>query len=247
MRLQKFLAHAGIASRRAAERLILAGRVSVNGEIVTKLGSQVNPAVDCVQVDGRLVHLSQRRVYIALHKPAGYVTTVSDPQGRPTVLSLLSGVRERVYPVGRLDLESEGLLLLTNDGELAHLLTHPRYHIPRIYRVWVEGVPSDETLRVFSRGILLEDGVTAPARAELIKKTTSSAVLEITLHEGKKRQVRRMCAALGHPVRRLVRIAFGPLTLGDLPPGRWRYLTSGEVSALYAAVNLVKGEPFVLE
>ncbi|MDI3279850.1 MAG: pseudouridine synthase, partial [Bacillota bacterium] len=159
----------------------------------------------------------------------------------------LSGVRERVYPVGRLDLESEGLLLLTNDGELAHLLTHPRYHVPRVYRVWVEGVPSDEVLQAFHRGIPLEDGVTAPAQAKLVDKTASSAVLEITLYEGKKRQVRRMCAALGHPVRRLVRIAIGPLTLGHLPPGRWRSLTPEEVSALYAAANLVKGETFVLE
>lgn len=232
-RLAKYLARSGVASRRRAEGLITAGRVTVNGRVVTTPVFNVDPDRDTVTVDGRPVR-PERKVYLMLHKPPGYLSTVSDPQGRPTVLDLVPRIG-RLYPVGRLDADSEGLLLLTNDGELTVLLTHPRYHVPKTYRVWVAGIPNQEDLGRLTRGVVLEDGPTAPARVRLVRAGRGEAVLEITLFEGRKRQIRRMCEAIGHPVRRLVRVGLGPLRLGDLPPGRWRELRPDEVAALRRA------------
>jgi 23S rRNA pseudouridine2605 synthase len=230
MRLAKFLATAGVASRRAAEEIIRAGRVTVAGEPVTDPARDVT-GDDAVAVDGRPVHATADRVVYALNKPVGVVSTASDPQGRPTVVSLIPSAH-RLYPVGRLDIDTTGLILLTNDGELAHRLTHPSFEVPRTYRARVEHPPvRDATLRQLRRGITLDDGPTAPARARRL----APDLLELTIHEGRKRQVKRMCAAVGHPVRRLERVAFGPLTLGDLAPGAHRALTGQELGDLSRA------------
>ncbi len=236
-RLQKFLARAGVASRRHAEELIRAGRVRVNGQPVTHLGTKINPAIDEIQVDGRPVRPSDASVYLALHKPAGVVSTASDPQGRQTVLDLLPATlrAKRVFPVGRLDLDSEGLLLLTNDGSFALRLTHPRYEQEKEYHALVQGQPSPDALTSLRRGLLLpgETRPTAPAQARLLRALgDGTSWLSVTLHEGRKRQVRRMFAAVGHPVLRLIRVRVGPLRLGDLPPGHWRPLSAAEVRTL---------------
>jgi 23S rRNA pseudouridine2605 synthase len=230
MRLAKYLAHAGVASRRAAERLVFGGRVRVDGEEVRDPARDVGEDAH-VEVDGEPVALEARRVVHALHKPAGVVSTAHDPQGRPTVVELVGG-RERLYPVGRLDADTTGLILLTNDGELAHQLTHPSFEVPRVYRARVRRAPvRDAAVRALREGVELEDGLTSPARARRL----APDLLEVTIHEGRKRQVRRMCEAVGHPVAELRRVAFGPLRLGDLPPGAHRRLTSAEVEALRAA------------
>ena len=230
MRLAKYLAHAGVASRRAAEQLVFAGRVTVGGEVVRDPARDVGEA-DAIAVDGRGVALERRHVVFALNKPAGYVSTAKDPQGRPTVVSLIES-RERLYPVGRLDADTTGLLLLTNDGELAHRLTHPSFEVPRVYRAEVRNPPLREpALRRLREGVQLEDGMTAPAT---VRRLTPDR-LELTIHEGRKRQVRRMCEAVGHRVVRLERVAFGPLRLGDLPLGRHRRLSAAEVEALRRA------------
>jgi 23S rRNA pseudouridine2605 synthase len=226
VRLNAYLARAGVASRRAADDLIKAGRVTVNGE-----PGQLNTFVargDQVEVDGELV-APQRLAYVLLHKPAGTVTTARDPQGRPTVVALVD-LPERVVPVGRLDADTTGALLLTNDGPLAHRLAHPRYGVEKIYEVDVEGRPDDAALRALAEGIELEDGVTAPARARRLAPSR----IELILHEGRNRQVRRMCEAVGHPVRRLHRSAYAGLTLEGLESGRWRELRSDELSRLRA-------------
>jgi 23S rRNA pseudouridine2605 synthase len=240
MRLAKYLAHAGVASRRAAEQIVFAGRVSVGGEVVRDPARDVTEA-DAINVDGRAVKLERRHVVFALNKPAGYVSTVKDPQGRPTVVSLIES-RERLYPVGRLDADTTGLLLLTNDGDLAHRLTHPSFAVPRVYRAQVRNPPVREpALRRLREGVQLEDGMTAPATARRLTPDR----LELILHEGRKRQVRRMCEAVGHRVVRLERIAFGPLRLGDLPLGRHRRLSAAEVEALRraAANQRPRGRP----
>lgn len=231
------MAHCGVASRRACEELIVAGRVQVNGRTVQELGFQVDPDRDEVRVDGRVIRPPARLCYYILHKPAGYVTTVSDPQGRPTVMSLVPS-SERVYPVGRLDLDTEGLLLLTNDGPLAHRLTHPRYGVRKVYLAQVAGLVGPETVERLRRGVVLEDGPTAPARVRVVGQDKESTVLELEISEGRKRQVRRMCQAVGHPVLYLKRIAFGPLRLGRLPLGACRLLTDAEVAALRRAARL---------
>jgi 23S rRNA pseudouridine2605 synthase len=234
MRLAKFLAHAGVASRRAAEQLVFAGRVSVGGEVVRDPARDVGER-DAITVDGKAVALERRQVVYALHKPAGYVSTAKDPQGRPTVVSLIES-RERLYPVGRLDADTTGLLLLTNDGDLAHRLTHPSFEVPRVYRAHVRSPPVREpALRRLREGVLLDDGMTAPAA---VRRLTPDR-LEIVLREGRKRQVRRMCEAVGHRVIALERVAFGPLRLGDLPLGRHRLLKAAEVEELRRAA---KGE-----
>jgi 23S rRNA pseudouridine2605 synthase len=230
MRLAKFLAHAGVASRRAAEQLVFAGRVTVGGAVVRDPARDVGEG-DAVAVDGMPAALERRHGVYALNKPAGYVSTAKDPQGRPTVVSLVPS-RERLYPVGRLDADTTGLLLVTNDGELAHRLTHPSFEVPRVYRAQVRRPPVREpALRRLREGVLLDDGRTAPAR---VRRLTPDR-LEIVLHEGRKRQVRRMCEAVGHPVVRLERIAFGPLRLGDLPLGGHRRLSAAEVERLRRA------------
>ena len=227
MRLAKFLAHAGVASRRAAEQMIRAGRVTVGGEPVDDPACDVE-AGDDVALDGRPVAGPESRVVIALHKPAGVVSTARDTHGRRTVVDLVPA-DARLYPVGRLDADATGLILLTNDGELADRLTHPRYEVPKTYRVTLAQPPVGESaLRALRQGVELEDGCTAPAR---VRRLAPDAI-ELTIHEGRNRQVKRMCAAVGHPVRSLERVAFGPLALGDLAPGRHRRLTAAEVERL---------------
>jgi 23S rRNA pseudouridine2605 synthase len=231
MRLQAFLARAGIASRRASEDLIRAGRVRVNGE-VAELGAKVTPGQDRVELNGELVERN-RLEWIALHKPAGYVTTREDPQGRRTVYDLLPTELHALFHVGRLDLESEGLLLLTNDGPTAHRLLHPRYGITKEYHADVTGRPGKQELRRLVSGVRLEDGVARAVSADLIEAAGRDLHrVRLVLREGRKREVRRMLQIVGHPVRRLVRTRFGTIELGDLPPARWRRLTSGEVQSL---------------
>jgi pseudouridine synthase len=243
-RLQKLLSQAGVASRRAAERLMLEGRVSVNGATVLELGTKADAAADDIRVDGRRIKIVEQHRYILLNKPRGYVTTRSDPEKRPTVLDLI-GVREYVYPVGRLDYESEGLLLLTNDGDLAARLTHPRYGVTRVYEAQVLGVPDEHDLTRLARGIVLDGKRTAPADVALLSTRSKPAAVErtaarprtlstvrLTLREGRNREVRRMCDAIGHPIERLTRTAIGPLRDTRLKPGQWRELTADEVRAL---------------
>jgi 23S rRNA pseudouridine2605 synthase len=232
VRLGKFLASAGVASRRAAEELIRSGRVTISGGVVTDPARDVGED-DAVRVDGAPVQVSAGRVVYAVNKPAGVVSTARDPQRRPTVVSLVP-TAVRLYPVGRLDIDTTGLLLLTNDGELAHRLTHPRFEVPKTYRAVVARPPVRErALRALREGTLLDDGPSLPARVERV----AADALEITIREGRKRQVRRMCEAVGHPVRRLERIRFGPLELGSLREGDWRELTPEEVSALRRATE----------
>jgi pseudouridine synthase len=236
-RLQKYLSRAGVASRRAAEEMIVAGRVSVNGEVAASLGVKVTAGADEVRVDGTLVELPTTLWYLMLNKPTGVVTTLSDPQGRPTVARYVPDGAPRMFPIGRLDAATTGLLLLTNDGNLAHSLMHPRYHVPKVYHAGVDGVPDAADLRALREGIELDDGLTAPAGACVIARDGSrSATVEMTLREGRKRQVRRMLSAIGHPVRTLERTAYGPLSLGRLEQGTVRALREDEVAALREAV-----------
>lgn len=242
-RLQKYLAHAGIASRRHAEELIAAGAVSVNGSIVRELGVRVDPAHDEVRVRGRLVRPTTSHLYILLNKPVETVTTTHDPQRRRTVLDLLAAewVAQRVYPVGRLDVDTEGLLLLTNDGELALRLTHPRYALTKEYEALVDSRPSAAAMTALTRGMMLPDETrpTAPARAWIVDDTSEEGIwLGIELHEGRKRQVRRMLAVAGLSVFALRRVRVGPLTLGSLKPGASRLLTAKELATLRHAVGL---------
>ncbi len=247
-RLQKVLANAGIASRRTAEEMIKAGRVTVNGQVVTQLGTKVDPDRDIIAVDGSIVAVGAGRIYILLNKPVGVISAVSDRWGRKTVLDLVE-LPGRVYPVGRLDLDSEGLVLLTNDGEVTNVLTHPRYGQPKTYLVLVRGEPNDAVLEKMTRGVELPDGVAKAQQVQRIagvptstpgmtlRKPEGMTWLEISMVEGRKREVRRMLEQLGHPVERLIRIRMGPLSLGRLAPGEWRHLTPAEVRALRALVG----------
>jgi 23S rRNA pseudouridine2605 synthase len=232
MRLVKYLAHAGVASRRAAETLIAAGRVSVDGDVVTDPARDVGQH-SSVGVDGRLLDGPERRVTYALHKPVGVVSTARDTHGRPTVLGLVAAQGSRLYPVGRLDADSSGLILLTNDGELANRLTHPSFQVPKSYRATLGGrAIGEQALARLRDGVALEDGVTAPARVRRL----GAHEIELTIHEGRNRQVRRMCAAVGHPVRELVRVRFGPLGLNGLGVGEHRRLTQRESGLLRRAL-----------
>jgi len=236
-RLQKVLAHAGISSRRAAERLILEGRVTVNGAVVVELGTKVDPAIDAIKVDGKRVGAPPSgRTYLALNKPRGVVTTMSDPEGRPTVKDYLRGVKARVYPVGRLDYASEGLLLLTDDGTLARDLMHPSRGVEKTYLVKVKDRPDPDTLSRLRRGIPLDGKRTGPARARMVGHD-DNAWIEITIGEGRNRQVRRMFQAVGHPVQRLRRMRYGGVLLGSLPTGQIRVLSDAEVAGLRRAVE----------
>ena len=237
IRLQKALADAGVASRRASEDLIIAGRVRVNGVLIGELGTRVQPG-DKITVDGKPIGTQESRVYIALHKPPGYVSTAKDDRGRPTVLDLVR-VPERVYPIGRLDFDSSGLLLLSNDGELVHRLLHPRHEVDKVYEVRVDRQPTDEQILQLEAGVLLDGEMTAPAKVEYVSGTRRLG-LRFTIHEGRKRQVRRMCAAVGLDVSRLARIRFGPIRLGDMRPGDWRYLRHDEVTSLRRAADDTK-------
>ncbi|MEW6447539.1 MAG: pseudouridine synthase [Bacillota bacterium] len=245
-RLHKVLARAGVASRRSVEAMVRAGRVRVNGRTVIAPGVKIDPERDEVQVDGKPVSLrrllEKKPVYLAFYKPAGVVTTLYDPQDRPKVTDFLQGVPERVFPVGRLDYESEGLLLLTNDGQLAHRLMHPRYKIPKTYAVWVLGKVGGEALRRLREGVVLDDGPTQPAAVRVVRRLRGRTLLEITITEGRKRQIRRMCDAVGHPVVKLKRTAIGVLMLKGLKPGRLRKLTEGEVEQLKRQLGLDKGK-----
>ena len=269
MRLQKYLARAGVASRRAAEELITAGRVTINGTVASKLGTKVDSAVDEVAVDGRVIALVSETVTLMLNKPAGYVTTMADPQGRPCVATLVPvDGYPSLFPVGRLDRDTSGLLLFSTDGALGNALLHPSRHVDKTYLALVEGTPTALALRLLRNGLPLEDGMTCPAKVEVLEGDArvaalaeigtvdeagasgvnarhagassraaledAATVLAITIHEGRNRQVRRMCAAVGHPVIALHRRSFGPLILGALPKGSWRFLTEEEVSALQA-------------
>ncbi|HEY8426362.1 MAG TPA: pseudouridine synthase [Limnochordales bacterium] len=241
VRLHKWLAQAGVASRRAAEALIRQGRVAVNGQTVTAMGWTIDPSRDRVTVDGRPVEPpagGEGLVYVLLHKPRGLVSTARDERGRPTVVDWVrsrGGPQVRLFPVGRLDLDSEGLLLLTNDGELAYALTHPSRQVPKTYHVTVRGAITEDALRRLRQGVELEDGPARAASLRLIRRSQDGGELAITLHEGRKRQVRRMCQAVGLTVRRLVRVRLGPLSLGTLAPGEWRLLRPDEVARLRRA------------
>jgi 23S rRNA pseudouridine2605 synthase len=231
MRLAKYLAEAGVTSRRKAEELIVQGRVRVNGLVAQEKGCIINPGFDRVEFDGRII-TREEKIYILLNKPAGYISSVSDPQGRPTVVDLLKDIKLRVYPVGRLDFDTEGLLLLSNDGDFTNLMIHPRYEITKTYQALVAGKPGEESLRRLQEGIQLEDGITAPAQVNVLKAYKDKTLLEIKIHEGRKRQIKRMCLAIGYPVLSLKRTAFGLLKLQGVAPGKYRFLTPSEVNRL---------------
>lgn len=236
-RLQKILSQAGVASRRASEQLMLEGRVTVNGATIRELGTKADPAQDDIRVDGRRIARPSRYRYLLLNKPRGYVTTRADPQRRPTVVDLLAGVREYVYPVGRLDFDSEGLLLLTNDGDLAARLTHPSHGVARVYEAHVAGTPDAHDLDRLARGVTIDGRRTAPAEVRLVTDrhqhhAARTARVMVTLREGRNRQVRKMFDAIGHPVDHLTRIAIGPLRDARLKVGQWRDLTDAEVASL---------------
>lgn len=237
IRLQKMIAGTGLSSRRKAETLIASGRVTVNGKVVTELGTKVDPDRDHVKVDGRHLTGAQPFVYLMLNKPKNVMSTLDDPGGRTTVKDYLHGVSVRVFPVGRLDFDSEGLMLLTNNGDLAQALLHPRYHVPKTYLIKVKGVLTDDEIGQLQRGVKLEDGMTSPATVKKIKKAEQNSWLEITIREGRKHQVKRMLETVGHPVIKLMRVRMGPLSLGDLGSGEFRFLTDREANALRELVE----------
>jgi 23S rRNA pseudouridine2605 synthase len=230
-RLQKVMAHAGVASRRHCEEMIKAGRVKVNGEVVTTLGVKVDPAKDHIEVDGKLLLLEEKRTFL-FYKPKNVITSMSDPQGRKTVADFFREIPERVYPIGRLDYDTEGLLLVTNDGELANLIAHPRYEIDKCYIATVKGKPSPSAIERLRRGVKLEDGWTAPAKVRLIAVNEKQSKIELIIHEGRNRQVRRMCEAVGHPVIHLIRTKLAFLTLKGLQKGEYRELSKEEIGKL---------------
>lgn len=235
-RVQKILSKCGIASRRRAEEMISEGRVTVNGAVAT-LGMKADFLRDHVKIDGKLIRTTEPEVYIIFNKPEGCITSLEDPEKRATVKGYLKGVRARVYPVGRLDYNSEGLLLLTNDGILANSILHPKKKIPKTYHVKVDGLPDESDMEKLRKGIKLEDGLTAPARVKRIKKTEANSWLEMTIYEGRKRQIRRMLQKINHPVIRLRRVRIDGLELGALPSGAFRYLSPEEVTKLKKAVS----------
>ena len=241
-RLQKILARAGVASRRAAETMIAAGRVAVDGQVVRELGSKADPRRQAVTLDGAPLPAAPALQYWLLNKPAGVVSTVRDPQGRQRVVDLLPPEAAKgLYPVGRLDYDSEGLVILTNDGELAYRLMHPRFKVPKVYRVWVSGRPTPQTIERLRQGVVIEGRPTAPARVHLKGGSELRSKLSFVIFEGRKREIRLMCAAVGHPVQRLVRVGLGTLHLGELPEGACRSLAPPEVAELKAAAGLIYG------
>ncbi len=240
VRLQKFLAMAGVASRRKAEEYIAAGRVKVDGKTVTARGVKVTPDKQIVLFDNRQITVEESSIYILLNKPKGYVTTLSDPQGRPIVTSLLPGVKERVFPVGRLDLDTEGALILTNDGALAQSIQHPSNEVHKTYQAEIKGHPDKKSLQRLEKGIRIEGKQTAPARIRRRKRKKNSSIIEITIHEGRKRQVKIMFNAIGHPVLHLKRLAYGSLTLDGLPLGKYKILSKNELKNIFSNKLLYK-------
>ena len=241
MRLQKYIAMCGAASRRGAEKLITDGRVTVNGELVTELGSCVT-GEETVMLDGNVITPVNKKIYIMLNKPVGYVTTVKDQRpDRKTVMDLCRDIGDRIYPVGRLDYNTEGLLLLTNDGDFTYCVTHPAHETEKLYEAYVEGIVEHKTAERLERGVVIDGRKTAPAKAEIIAHKNNSTILELTIHEGRNRQVRKMCSAVGHPVISLKRKAVGSLTLGNLPLGKWRHLRPDEVKKVLKE-GTAKGE-----
>ncbi|RMB58991.1 pseudouridine synthase [Tessaracoccus antarcticus] len=238
VRLQKVLAAAGIASRRASEIMIDKGRVEVNGKVVTEQGMRVDPERDKIRVDGSRIPPPRRHIYVVLNKPRGVVATLEDPEGRPTLSDYLPRTRERLFHVGRLDTETEGLIILTNDGELGHRLSHPSYEVRKTYMVEVAGNMDNKTFRRLEKGLRLEDGPVKPDKLKLVSRTETRSLLNVTLHEGRNRIVRRMMEAVGHPVDRLSRIGIGPVRLGQLPVGQTRDITPEELGALMDLVGL---------
>ena len=238
MRLQKFLARAGVDSRRHCEQIIVEGRVCVNGKVANELGTKVDPRSDNVTVDGKQVSLGDEPITIMLNKPAGYLTTMDDPQGRPCVANLEPfGRYPGLFPVGRLDCDTTGLLVLTNDGALGYRLAHPKHHVVKTYIAHVSGKVSNKEVRRLCEGVMIQGGMTAPAQVRIVEQEQNGSVLEIKIHEGRNRQVRRMCKAVGHPVIELERTAMGPLVLGDLPRGDWRIIEGEELAELLRCVD----------
>ena len=237
VRLQKFMADNGVASRRKSEELIAAGKVKVNGA-VAQIGDKVNPKKDKITVSGKKIAVDNELVYLMLHKPRGFITTMSDERDRNCVAQLVSDVKKRVYPIGRLDRESEGLLLLTNDGELANAITHPKKHVPKTYRVTVRPSVTEAQLTALSTGIDIDGRMTAPSEVHILEKQDGRVVLSITIYEGRNRQIRKMCEALGLEVARLKRLQIGPVKLGMLPQGKYRMLTDDEVRKLKIAAGI---------
>ncbi|MFR6291836.1 MAG: pseudouridine synthase [Peptococcaceae bacterium] len=237
-RLQKYLASAGVASRRASETMIQEGRVAVNGKVIRELGTKIVPGKDQVTVDGKPVQPEEKLVYLLMNKPAGYITTAKDTHNRPTVLDLVADVPYRVFPVGRLDYETEGLLLLTNDGEFAYRMTHPKFKMMKTYVAVVQGVLTPERLDMLQNGVQLEDGKTGPAKVRILRKENHKTVVEISIHEGKNRQVRRMFKAVKNPVLELKRISVGTLTLKGVNLGEYRYLNDDELKKVGQRLGL---------
>lgn len=242
-RLQKILARAGISSRRKAEQLILEGRVSVNGAAVVELGAKADPSRDVVSLDNMAIAAPENKVYVMLNKPPGYITSLSDPEGRPTVMNIVSGIPERIVPVGRLDYDTEGLLVLTNDGDFSQLLQHPRFGIERRYRVKVKGAPAAAALEKLKAGIYLGNVRTNRCAIRQLDRLDKNTWLEVRLREGRNRQIRNMFEAVGHDVIRIIRTAFGPLELGALPGGAYRFLTKKEIEAVKSLSQAAREKP----
>ena len=240
IRLNKFLSQAGVASRRDADRMIAEGRIGVNNEVVQELGTKIDDDKDVITVDGQRIKPQAQCQYLIVNKPRGYLVTLNDPMARPTILDLVPKLKSRVYPVGRLDFDSEGLLLLTNDGELAHRLMHPSYGIKKVYLVTVQHVPERSRLRMLEKGIRIDGKKTSPAKVRLLRSGSKRSLIRIELTEGRKREVRRMFAAIGHPVQDLKRIQFAGISLKNLKPGRWRYLTPDEILKLKKLTSLLQ-------
>ena len=238
IRLQKYLADSGVASRRKSEDLIVSGRVSVNGHIMTQLGTKIIPGHDIVALDGKNIRCQSQMVYIILHKPEGVITSVSDPHKRPVVIDFVRDIPARLFPVGRLDYDSSGLLLLTNDGQLAQKLTHPRHLIPKTYIARLRGVPKKEDILAFKNGLRIDDGPkTAPAKMKILDLKPPGCIARITIYEGRNRQIRKMCEAIGCPVLQLKRVSMASLKLGNLPRGKYRHLTKTELNGLMTDVS----------
>jgi len=232
MRLQKYIAKSGLTSRRKAEELILQGRVKVNGRVIDELGITVDPEKDVIMVDDKVIRLEERKIYIMLNKPEGYVTSLSDKHSEKIVIDLIKDIKERIFPIGRLDKDTTGLLLLTNDGDLAYRLTHPSHKVDKEYIALVKGIPDNKKIQRLRDGVVIDNRKTSPAKVKLVKTNMNSSVLRIIIHEGRNRQVRKMCESIGHPVIKLKRVAIGDIKLGDLKLGHWRYLTDKELEYL---------------